>query len=186
MIGLLERRLWSAEEYHQMAEAGILNDDDRLELIEGEIIRMSPVGVRHVATVNRINQLLSFHFFNRAIVSPQNPVRLNDLSEPEPDLVLLKFKKDTYVTDLPTAGDVLLLIEVSDSTLAYDRNVKRPLYARSGVPEYWIMNLIDNVIEVHREPEGDGYKEMFRVSRNSQISAVAFPEVTFQVEDLIR
>lgn len=186
MIGLLERRLWSAEEYHQMAEAGILNDDDRLELIEGEIIRMSPVGVKHLGCVNQFSNLLSHYLFGRAVISIQNPIRLNDLSEPEPDVVVLSFREDGYTARMPTAEDVLLLIEVSDSTLAYDRVVKRPLYARSGIPEYWLANLIDNSIEVYRKPEGDRYTESFVVYITEEISAVAFPKATFRVKDFIK
>lgn len=185
MMVQLERRLWTVEEYHEMVEAGILQEDDRLELMEGEVITMSPVGVRHIACVNRLNDLLTAHFRGRAVVSVQNPVRLDDLSEPQPDVILMEYRDDFYASRAATAEDVLL-IEVSDSPLAYNRQIKRPLYAKSGIPEYWIVNLIDNTIEVHREPQGDGYRERFVVDSQQMITAVAFPDVTFQVEDLIR
>ena len=129
---------------------------------------------------------LDYHLFGRAVISIQNPIRLNDLSEPEPDVVVLSYREDGYAAHMPTAEDVLFLIEVSDSTLAYDRLVKRPLYARSGIPEYWLVNLIDNSIEVYRKPEEDYYAESLVIYMDEEISAVAFPKSTFRVKDFIK
>lgn len=181
----LERRLWKVEEYHAMAEAGILDEDDRVELIEGEIIAMSPIGVRHMAAINRLNYKLGRRFRDKAVVSVQNAIRLDDQSEPVPDIVLLPYRDDFYADEMPTADDVLLLTEVSDSTLPYDRRVKRPLYARAGVPEYWLVNLVDNTIEVHRRPENGTYTEVFTRYRNELIAAVAFPDQEFKVSELV-
>lgn len=183
-IALIERRLWRVEEYHDMIDAGILHEDDRVELVGGEIVAMSPVGVKHIACVNRINRLLTVLFDGRAIVSVQNPVKLDDKSEPEPDVVLFRYQDDFYEKNAGTAEDVLLVIEVSDSTLAYDRRVKVPLYAKAGIPEYWLVNLIDNTIEVHRQAEGNNYAEQFRLYQKDEISAVAFPETTFLVSEI--
>lgn len=185
MLAQVEHRLWTVEDYYAMAESGILNADDHVELIEGGIIRMSPIGVRHMGCVNTVNEEFVPRFRGKAIVSIQNPVRLNDLSEPVPDIVLLKYRSDRYRRHMPTAEDVLLLIEVADSTIPYDRRVKRPLYAQAGIPEYWLMNLVDNVIEVHRRPEGDSYTEMFTVYQGDVIAAEAFPEIEFEVGALI-
>ena len=186
MMVQLERRLWTVEEYHEIAEAGILREDDRLELVQGEVITMSPVGVKHIACVNRLNELLTIHFRGRTVVSVQNPVRLDDLSEPQPDIVLLDYRDDFYASRAAMAEDVLLVIEVSDSTLAYDRQIKRPLYAKSGIPEYWLVNLIDNTIEVYRKPEAGNYRERFVIDKEGSISAINFPDVTFLVGDLIK
>lgn len=185
MLLELDRRLWTVEEYYAMAEAGILNEDDRLELIEGDIVAMSPIGVRHMASVNRLNDRLGRRFRGKAIVSVQNAIRLSDQSEPIPDIVLLRYRDDFYAHQMPTADDVLLLIEVADSTVRYDRRVKQSLYARAGIPEYWLMNLVDNAIEVHRRPENGIYTEVFTRYRGEMIAAVAFPDTEFQVQDLI-
>ena len=132
--------LISVVDYHKMAEIGILSRDVRMELIEGEIIDMAPIGSRHAAYVNRINRELIRAVGNTAIVSVQNPIILGNLSEPEPDFVLLKPKANDYEDALPQAEDILLLIEVADSTINYDRQIKSPLYARFSIPEYWLIN----------------------------------------------
>src|SRR5580704_10507425 len=128
----VERRVFTVEEYHRMAEAGILSEDDRVELTDGEIIKMSPSGSRHVACVNRLNAVLTSAIGRAAIVSVQNPFAVNDYSEPQPDIVILKPRNDFYAHSLPTAQDLLLIIEVADTSLSYDRNVKVPAYARAG------------------------------------------------------
>lgn len=180
----VERRLWTVDEYHRLAEAGILHEDDRVELIEGELLTMSPVGLRHVACVNRINKLFGDLFGGRAIVSVQNPVKLGEYSEPQPDLLLLKYRDDFYADVAPAIEDVLVCVEVSDTTIAYDRRVKRRLYARAGISEYWLVNLVDNGVEVHRQPEGDEYRQLFRRYRQEQVTVAAFPEQEFLVGDL--
>lgn len=186
MLVQMERRLWTVQEYHAMAETGILREEDRVELVEGEIIAMSPIGVRHMACVNLLTDVFNYHFRGAAIVSVQNAVRLNNQSEPEPDVVLLKYRDDYYAQQMPTAVDVLLLVEVADSTVPYDRSVKRPLYARAGITEYWLINLVDNSIEIHRQPQDGVYQEMRTYYKDDVVTAVAFSDTEFKVTDLIR
>lgn len=148
---------FTVADYYRMAEAGIFNEDSRVELIRGQIVDMPPIGAPHFAAVNRLNRLLVQAVGNRAIVSVQNPVRLDDGSEPEPDIALLKPRADEYAAAIAGADDVLLIVEVADSSLRDDRTVKAPLYAEGGIPEYWIVNLVERVIEVHRQPNGAHY-----------------------------
>jgi len=144
-----------------MGRTGVFGETDRVELIEGEIVEMTPIGSGHAATVNRLNRLLSTQVGERAIVTVQNPLAIPGAgpgegtaldSEPQPDLMLLAPRDDFYAAGHPTPGDVLLLIEVADTTLAFDRDVKLPVYARGGVPEVWLVKLRDEMVEVHREP----------------------------------
>lgn len=154
----LKRRLINVEEYHRMIEVGILTEDDRVELLNGEIIEMSPIGSKHAACVNRVSNLLMKLLFDKAIVSVQNPILTNDLSEPEPDITVLKLKDDFYSDKHPSGEDIHLIIEVADSSVIIDREVKLPLYAASNIPEYWIVNLEKKEIEVHKNPDGSIYK----------------------------
>ena len=166
---------FSVAEYDQMIDRGILTEDDRVELIRGEIVEKMSIGDEHIACVNRLTRLLVKLFDERAIVSVQNPVRLAD-SEPEPDLVLLTPKADFYASGKPQAADVLLLIEVADSSLELDREDKRSLYAENGIQEYWIINLIDRTIETFRQPQENGRYLNTRVVRpgaNLEIGALA-------------
>lgn len=153
----LTKRLLTVEEYHKMGEAGILQEKG-IELINGEIIKMSPIGSKHVSCVNKLNALLNALLGNKAIVSVQNPVITGDLSEPEPDIAILVYREDYYAEEIPGAKDVLLIIEVADTSVEYDREVKLPQYAESGIPEFWLVNLEDNVVEVHWQPAGREYK----------------------------
>lgn len=153
----LNKRLLSVEEYHKMGEAGILQEQG-LELINGEIIKRSPIGSKHISCVNKLNALLNALLGKKAIVSVQNPVITGDLSEPEPDIAILVYREDYYAEEIPSAKDVLLIIEVADTSLAYNREVKLPQYAESGVPEFWLVNLVNNAIEVHWQPRGNDYK----------------------------
>jgi Uma2 family endonuclease len=185
MLKQIQHRLWTVDEYHALAEAGILHEDERVELIEGELVTMSPIGIRHAATVNRINELLVRHFQGRAIVSVQNPVGVDDHSEPQPDVALLRYRDDYYAGCLPAAADVLLCIEVSDATIAYDRDVKGPLYARAGIADYWLVNLVDNVVEVYRQPQKGTYSRRQRHAQAGELAPLSFPETSFKPVDLI-
>ncbi|MDQ2729821.1 MAG: Uma2 family endonuclease [Actinomycetota bacterium] len=155
----LRRRTWTVDEYHRMAEAGVLREDDRVELIEGEIIEMSPIGSAHARCVNRLTALLVPAAGGRAIVSVQNPVRLSPRSEPQPDLSLLRWRHDFY-PEGPTPGDVLLVIEVAASSVGFDRRVKVPLYGRAGIPEVWIVDLDAAQVEVHTGLSSGTYREV--------------------------
>lgn len=153
----LERHRWTIAEYRHMAETGTLSSDARVELIDGEIIDMAPIGPAHAGIVDQLTQLLLQAVAGTAIVRVQNPIELSDDSEPEPDLTLLRPRADFYKRRLPGAEDVLLAIEVADSTLVRDRDVKRALYARHGIPEYWIVDIRDEQILTFRDPVGDIY-----------------------------
>jgi Uma2 family endonuclease len=179
--GLLTRNPWVARraltvaEYHRMGEAGILTERDRVELIEGQLVAMSPIGSQHSGTVNALNRLLVQIVGDRGVVSVQNPVQLDDLTEPEPDFAVLKPRPDDYRLATPRAEEVLLLIEVADSSLAYDRAVKRSLYARHGIPEFWIVNLAGNEVGVCRAPTGDQYASISRVGRDAILEPELLP-----------
>ena len=146
----LTRWRFTVHDYHRMGEAGILHEDDRVELIQGELVQMTAIGTRHFSCVNRLNRLMVLNFGDEAIVSVQNPVRLNEYNEPQPDVTVIRTRD--YRESLPMPEDVLLLIEVSDTTLAYDRGIKLPLYARAGIGEVWIVNLPGEIIERHTGP----------------------------------
>lgn len=146
-------RKFTVTEYHQMAKVGILTPEDKVELIQGAIIAMSPIGLKHAACVNRLNQLFYRKLGDQVIVSIQNPIQLNDYSEPQPDLVLLKPRPDFYENQIPKPVDIYLLIEVADSTVKYDQEVKLPLYAQSNISEVWIVNLNHQSLEVYRQPQ---------------------------------
>jgi Uma2 family endonuclease len=154
-----QRRLFTVSDYYKMAEVGILSPDDRVELIRGEILKMSPIKSPHAGIVNELSELLILALSGRATVTVQNPLRINKNSEPEPDIVVAKYRKDKYRAAHPRPEDVFLLIEVADSSLSFDRNVKNPLYAQAGIPEYWIVNLNDRQIEVFRSPTEGEYQE---------------------------
>ena len=179
------KKLFTVDEYYKMAEAGILDQDLRLELIEGEIIEMSPIGARHASCVSRANKLFLSKLGDRIWLSPQNPIRLSNITEPQPDIVLLKPRPDFYGSKHPSGDDTYLVLEVSDTTLRYDRDRKGPLYAKAGVPEVWIEDLRSNKILVLRNPEKDRYLQSLTFQRGEQIVIAAFPEIAFQVDDLI-
>ncbi len=174
---------FTVEEYHMMGRAGIFHEDDRVELIDGLIIPMSPIGDPHVDCVNRINRLFVLRLDPKAIVSVQNPVRLNDYSEPQPDVVLIRPNK----AGVPHAEDVLLLVEVAKTTLAFDREVKVPRYAAAGVPEVWVVSLEDDHVVVYRKPGPAGYDEELQFGRGEAITIEALPEAGgFAVDDMLR
>jgi Uma2 family endonuclease len=179
----LPRRRLTVDDYHAMAEAGVLGEDDRVELIEGELIEMAPIGGGHMLGVNRLTHTLVHAVGDRAVVSVQNGLMLPPFSEPRPDLVLLprQFLQEARV---PTMADALLVIEVADTTVAKDRNVKAPLYARHGIREYWIVNLPRKVVQVFRQPGEDGYREVFERGIGSTVSPLALPEVAVDLTAL--
>jgi Uma2 family endonuclease len=177
------RRLFTVEEYHRMAEAGILGADERVELIEGEIVHMAPIGPRHVGCVINVNQLFITRLGGRAVVSPQNPVVIPPRSEPQPDLVLLRPRAVSYSQELPASRDVLLAVEVADTTVRFDRLVKARLYARAGIAEFWLCLAADGVVEVYRGPSPEGYADVMRHGPGHAVAPLAFPDVSFAVTD---
>lgn len=178
-------RRFTVEEYYRMAEAGVLRRGDRTELIEGEIFQMSGIGPRHLGCTNRINDAFTAAFRGRAVVSPQHPVRLDDYSEPQPDLALLAMREDFYSSKTPQSSDALLVVEVSDTTLRFDSDVKLPLYAAAAIPEVWIADLEHDVLRVFREPVGRRYAVEQALGPDGVASVAAFPDVTFRIGDLL-
>jgi Uma2 family endonuclease len=179
------KRLFTVDEYHRMAEAGILHDCDPVELIDGEILQLSPIGDRHAVCVSRATTLFIRAFGENAVVSPGNPVRLTDWTEPQPDIVVFKPRRDFYAKKRPTTRDLLFIVEVSDTTLSYDRSIKLPRYAEAGIPEVWIEDLKNDVLHLYRNPAGRNYKAVRMLRPNDVVSPFAFPEVTFRVDELL-
>lgn len=169
-------RTFTVSEYHGLAHHGILKENDRVELLDGRIYEMNPIGSRHAQCVRRLTELLVLKVAPRALVSIQNPVRLDDRSEPEPDVALLE-PKEVYGSRHPRPDDVLLLIEVADTTLHFDRDVKALLYARAGVRELWVLALEEERVHVYRRPGANGYGEYAVVERSAAGDITALPEV---------
>jgi Uma2 family endonuclease len=178
-------RLFTVDDYHQMGKTGILRPDDRVELIEGEVVEVTPIGRRHAACVARATDAFAVPLRGRSIIWVQNPIRLDDYSEPQPDVALLRPKPDFYASAHPTPADVLLIVEVADSSIEYDRRVKLPLYARAGIPEVWLALPEQDCLEVRCEPSADGYRVARTVRRGERLAPIAFPDLSLGVEDLL-
>jgi Uma2 family endonuclease len=181
----LARRLFTVDEYERMVEAGILGEDDRVELLDGEIVEMSPIGSRHAACVNRLNRLLARVVGNQAIVSIQNPIRLGRRSELQPDLALLQPRADFYAQAHPEPEDVLLVIEVADTTQTIDRERKLPLYAKAGIVQVWLVDLAAEVIDDYRMPGAAGYRLRERFVVGDVLRIAALPEALVAVADVV-
>ena len=177
------RRLFTVEEYHRMADAGIFQPDERVELIEGEIVEMVPIGPRHVGCVINATRLFITRLGDRAVVSPQNPVVIRPRSEPQPDLLLLRPRGVSYSRELPASEDVLLAVEVADTSVRFDRLVKARLYARAGIAEFWLFLAMDGAVEIYRGPGADGYASITLHGPGQTVSPLAFPDVGFPVTD---
>jgi Uma2 family endonuclease len=181
--GLTTRR-FTVEDYYRMAEAGILTPDDRVELLDGEIAEMTPIGSPHAACVDRLNRLLTATVGDRAIVRVQNPIRLDRYSEPQPDLALLRSRDDFYAAAHPGPADVLLVIEVAHTSEPMDRTVKLPLYARSGIPTAWLVVLADDRILLHEGPGPDGYRVARELHRGDRLRLEALG-IELSVADIL-
>ena len=179
------KKLFTVEEYHAMFDAGIFDEDSRVELIEGEIFEMSGPGPLHVSCVNRANMPFASRLVGRAIVSVQNPLWISKYSEPQPDIVLVKPRDDYYATESLSWEHSLLVIEVADTSLLHDLNRKLPIYAKAGVPEVWIEDVRGSVILVYRDRTADGYATSLSLHRGQSIALVAFPEIIFKADDLL-
>jgi len=188
-MGALEtvhRRRLSVEEFHRIGAAGILVEDDRIELIDGDMIEMAPIGTMHLAKVNRLSRMLSLAVRQEAIVSTQNPIALPPQNEPQPDIALLMARVDDYEKSLPTAADVLLIIEVADTTLAYDRDIKIPVYAQHGISEVWLFDLQSGSLLVHRDPDPKGYQRILTPTKNETVSPLLLPSVKIDLAEVWR
>ena len=185
MADTLIKRRFTADEYHRMAQVGILCEDDRVELIDGEIVVMTAIGNRHVACVSHATRALVRAAGDEAIVQPQGSVRMDLYYEPEPDLVLLRPRADFYSTRHRGPDDVLLIIEVADSSLEYDRDVKAPIYAAAGVPEYWLADLTTNVVWRYSSPERGRYHHVEPCRRGQSIAPLLLPACVIAVDVLL-
>lgn len=175
---------FTVDDFMRMAEAGILCDDDRVELINGEVRVMSPVGPSHGAVLNRLTMLFSPKLVGKAIVSIQNPVQLDDFSEPLPDFVIARFREDYYALAHPSPDDVLLLIEVADSSLPYDRGEKRARYAQAGIPEYWVIDIPHRRVFQYVAPEGIDYRTERVLVAGEVITCAFAADIAISVDEI--
>lgn len=179
-------RLFTVAEYHRMADAGIFTEDDRVELIEGEVVAMSPIGPRHAACVKKLAALVRDRTSSQAlIVGVQDPIRLSDTTEPLPDISILRPRDDFYAEGHPGPSDVLVLLEVADASVMYDRSTKLPLYARSGIAEVWLVDLVKNIVEVDSSPGPTGYAKQERFERGALVSSHSLPELAIAVDEIL-
>jgi len=176
---------FSVEEYHQLVERGFLSEDSAVELIEGEVVRMSPIGSRHAGIVNRSSTYLNRVLGDVVVVSVQNPIHLSDVSEPQPDIALLRPRDDFYSNSHPGPGDILVVIEVADESLRFDRTVKLPLYARARIPQVWLIDLQKNVVEIHSKPKSGRYQKNVSLKRGDGLVIPELADFSFKVYDLL-
>jgi len=179
------RRRFTIRDYHRMGEAGIFHEDDRVELLDGEIVEMSPIGSRHAGIVDRLTMLFARRLGRWVIVRVQNPIVLDDYSEPQADLTLLTPRPDYYVDAHPRPADVLLAVEVMGTSGSYDRTLKLPLYARRRIRELWLVDLPAAAIDVYRRPSAAGYREHQHLPRGRRMGPLAFPRVHFRVAEIL-
>ncbi len=179
-----QRHRITVHDYHRMAEIGVLAPDARVELIEGEIIDMAPIGKAHQSIVDQLNRMLVRAVGDEAIVRVQGSIRLSQWSEPEPDVVLLAPRSDFYRGELASGADTLLVIEVSDTTLRYDRDVKVPLYARHGVPEVWVMDVQNDALLVYGALRDGKYDRQVALERPASVPLPQLPGVTLDLATL--
>jgi Uma2 family endonuclease len=177
--------MFTVPEYYRMAEAGILSPVDRVELIEGEIVEMPPIGSRHASEVGRLTQVFGQSLGDRFLVWVQNPIRLDEYSEPEPDIALLKPRTDFYAEAHPGPQDVVLVVEVGDTTAEYDRRVKVPLYARSGILEVWLIDIPRTVILVYTEPIGGVYRVVRQIHRGETLAPTCAPDMRIEATSIL-
>ena len=178
----IRRHRFTVEEYHKMGAAGIFGEDDRVELIDGEVVKMAPIGWRHAWCVNTLNMLLARLAQSRYVVSVQNPLVISEHGEPQPDLVLLGTLPPGR---LPAPEDVLLVVEVSDTTLTYDKSIKLPRYAEAGIAEAWLVDLDSETIEVHSDPGPGGYRRTTRFGRGYRIESATQPGLVFDADEAL-
>lgn len=181
----ISRHHFSVDDLDRMIVAGVLSEDGRVELIDGEIVEMTPVGSQHAGCVKTLNHLLSIAVGGRLVVSVQDPVRLSHDSQPQPDVAVLRARDDFYRSSHPTAADVLLLVEVADTSLAIDRGAKLPLYAQAGIPEVWIVDLVAGRLEAYSEPSAEGYRLQRVRTRGDHLDGSTIPGMSLSVSDIL-
>jgi len=178
------RRRFTVDEFWRMAEAGLFREQ-RVELVDGEVVDMTPIGPRHALCVGFLTEWFAPRLAGRALLLPQVSLRLGPRTECQPDLLLVRPPRAAYREASPGPSDVLLLVEVSDTSRAYDRQVKLPIYAGAGVPEVWIVDVVSETVEMHREPAGDRYREVQRVARGGTVTPAVFPDLALPIDDLL-
>lgn len=181
----VERWRFTVDDFYRMGEVGILPPEARVELIDGEVIKMAPIGSHHNGSVASLDELLRELLGRRVSIIAQGPLEIERHWNPQPDVLILKRRDDYYRNANPTAADVLLLIEVADTTLAYDRDTKGPRYAQAGIVEYWIVDLANDRLLVHRGPVDGAYQSVDALTREDSVSPLTFPELTIAVADIL-
>jgi Uma2 family endonuclease len=182
---VLTRHKFSSNDYHQMIELGILTEDDRVELINGEIIQMAAIGSYHSGCTNKSSRFFNKQLSERVIVSTQNPIALEDGTEPEPDIALLVPRDDFYATAHPIPADIFLILEIADTSLLYDKEVKVLSYAKAGIMETWLLDLTTGRLFIYRQPSEAGYKSVQILEGQQALSLLAFPDASVRVSDLL-
>ncbi len=182
---VLERKTFTSDEVHQMMEIGILPEESGWELINGEIIHRMTIGSRHAGVLKRISSTIFALLGGKFVIGVQDPIKISQQNEPEPDISIMKMREDFYIENHPQPTDVLLVIEVSDSTLKFDRNTKKRIYAMAGIAEYWLVNLEGNTLEVYIKPKGDNYFEMKVYERGDAIQSTQIAKLKLNVSDII-
>lgn len=185
MLLQVAKYLFTVKDFERMGEAGILAEDASFELIEGEILEMAPIGTRHAACVKRLSMHLSRNLGDKLIISTQDPIQLDDFTQPQPDVALLQRREDFYESAHPKPQDVLLLIEVADTTVDYDQLVKLPLYAKAGIPEVWIINLPAESIEIYSAPNEGAYGTQAEVKRSEQAQSQTIPSLSIPADMIL-
>ena len=185
MVQPLLKGPFTLDAYHRLGELGVLDEDDRVELLDGQIVEMTPIGAAHAACVNRLNALLARRLGQDTCVSVQNPVVLAERWEPQPDLAVLRRAGGLSGAWLPSPRDVLLVIEVADTSLARNRDVTIPLYAAAGIPEAWLVDLGADAISVYRAPQPDGYSDVVTVTRGDTLRPLLLPDIIIAADDIL-
>jgi Uma2 family endonuclease len=185
MAGAVIKKRFTADEYQRMGQVGILTERDRVELINGEVVTMTPIGARHNACVTRTTRALVMAAGDDAFVQPQGSVRLDLYHEPEPDLVLLRPRIDFYASRLPGPEDILLVVEIADSSIEYDRDVKARIYAESGIPEYWLADLNANLMWRYSAPERGAFRSLEQYHRGQSVAPQLLPACSIPVDVLL-
>lgn len=185
LTAALPHRKFTIEEYHNFIETGVFKSEERIELWEGEFVEMSPIGMRHAACVNFLIEFLRDILGKSVIISPQNPIVLNDFTEPQPDIALLRRREDFYRNENATAADVLIAMEIADTTLKYDRETKFPRYAASGIAEAWLIDLENDRVEIHGEPNEFGYSLVKILHRGQTAESTVLPEIKITIDEIL-
>lgn len=184
-ISKVTPKRFRVEDFRKMTEVGILPEESGWEIIDGFLIDKMPIGSRHAGTVNRLNQTLIVLLERNALAAVQNPIYIDEYNAPEPDIALLKARDDFYTSNLPMPQDVLLLIEVSDSTLEYDRGIKKTLYAEAGILEYWLVNLKENTVEVYTQPKNGSYRLSRILESGETIESTTVENLKLQIDEIL-